>query len=110
MVTQSIHLSVMRKMSVIFILVIFQPLVLGQDYASNPVFSFEQFEQTEHTQIPVESYARDFPNPTYSRQMPNTWMGNPIFGIPIVDDFKPGNSQQSLDELKTVRKRSRIDQ
>ena len=108
---QSIHLSVTRKMSLISNLVAFLPLlVLGQDYASNPVFSFEQFEQSEHTQIPVKSYARNFPNPTYSREMPNSWMGNPIFEIPTLDHFKPGNSQQSSDKLGLgPRRRKRHD-
>ena len=38
-------------------------VVFGQDYASNPTFSAEKFEQTEHEKIPVKSYAQAFPNP-----------------------------------------------
>jgi hypothetical protein len=81
----------------IIILVAFATtIVLGQDYASNPLFSAEKFEQTEHEKLPVKSYAQAFPNPTYSREMPRTWMGGQVFygatlhPYVLIDQFKPG--------------------
>ena len=71
-------------------------IVWGQDYATNPVFSPEKFEQTEYEKIPVKSYAHAFPNPTYSREMPRTWMGGQVFygatlhPYVLIDQFKPG--------------------
>ena len=71
-------------------------IVWGQDYATNPVFSPEKFEQTEHEKVPVKSYAQAFPNPTYSREMPRTWMGGQVFygatlhPYVLIDQFKPG--------------------
>ena len=81
---------------IIFFAAFATTVVLGQDYATNPVFSPEKFEQTEHEKVPVKTYAQAFPNPTYSREMPRTWMGGQVFygatlhPYVLIDQFKPG--------------------
>ena len=84
-------------MSIIIFFVCLLPLIFGQEYANNPRFSADRFEQTEHSKIPVKSYAYESPNLShYFRNSPKIWMGRKVFydtnSHPFVsiDQFQPG--------------------